>query len=65
MALYCRQEFRARGWNHSQGGAPPPPNKKVEKGTYEKLPCSLCEELTVAPKDHLAFRHGIDTPVNR
>lgn len=54
-----------RGWNQSQAGAPPPPNKKVDKGTYEKLPCLLCEKLTVAPKDHLGFRHGIDTPVNR
>lgn len=29
------------------------------------IPCVLCRDPIVAPKDHLAFRHGIDTPVNR
>lgn len=48
-----------RGW------APPPPNKKDDESTYKKMSCVLCRDTTVAPKDHLAFRHGIDTPVNR
>lgn len=31
----------------------------------EPVPCPLCPQKIIAPKDHLAFDHGIDTVRNR
>lgn len=45
------------------GWAPPRPRSRHVKGV--KVPCPLCAEEIIAPLDHLAYQHGIDTPRNQ